>query len=84
MIGYLRWVINRLVPDLWQVSLLSLGDASRVDIKLLDKEQFFYWRICNAVAGEIPRTSPLARFPSTGERLGEVESCPCCGASMGI
>jgi asparagine synthase (glutamine-hydrolysing) len=39
--------------------------ANKVDIKFINKEHFFYWRICNEV-------------------VGEVKSCPCCGAGMGI
>lgn len=44
---------------------------NRVDIKFLNKEHFFYWRIYDRVVGEIP-----------GARDDEV-SCPCCGAGMG-
>ena len=42
-----------------------------VDIKFINKEHFFYWRIYNEVVGEIPR----ARDDEIG--------CPCCGASIG-
>jgi len=42
-----------------------------VDIKFINKEHFFYWRIYNEVVGEI-----------TKARDGEI-SCPCCGAAMG-
>jgi len=42
-----------------------------VDIKFINKEHFFYWRIYNQVVGKIPRA-----------RDNEI-SCPCCGASMG-
>jgi len=41
-----------------------------VDIKFLNKEHFFYYRIYRAVVGEIPR-------PRAAER-----SCPCCGAGL--
>jgi asparagine synthase (glutamine-hydrolysing) len=43
----------------------------RVDIKFINKEHFFYWRIYNEVVGEIPKA-----------RDGEI-SCLCCGAGMG-
>ena len=46
--------------------------AKEVDIKFINKEHFFYWRIYNEVVGEIPKA-----------RTGEI-SCPCCGASMGM
>lgn len=42
-----------------------------VDIKFINKEHFFYWRIYNEVVGEIPKA-----------RDNEI-SCPCCGAAMG-
>jgi len=45
--------------------------ANKVDIKFINKEHFFYWRIYNEVVGEIPRA-----------RDDEI-SCPCCGAGMG-
>jgi len=45
--------------------------AKIVDIKFINKEHFFYWRIYNEVVGEIPKANE-----------GEV-SCPCCGAAMG-
>lgn len=44
---------------------------SEIDIKFINKEHFFYWRIYNEVVGEIPKA-----------RDHEI-SCPCCGASMG-
>jgi asparagine synthase (glutamine-hydrolysing) len=44
---------------------------NEVDIKFLNKEHFFYWRIYDRVVGEIP-----------GARDNET-SCPCCGAAMG-
>jgi asparagine synthase (glutamine-hydrolysing) len=42
-----------------------------VDIKFINKEHFFYWRIYNQVVGKIPRAS------------GDEVSCLCCGAAMG-
>jgi len=42
-----------------------------VDIKFINKEHFFYWRIYNEVVGEIPK--------SRDDEIG----CPCCGAAMG-
>jgi len=42
-----------------------------VDIKFINKEHFFYWRIYNRVVGKIPRA-----------RDDEI-SCPCCGAGIG-
>jgi len=42
-----------------------------VDIKFINKEHFFYWRIYNQVVGEIPKA-----------RDDEI-SCPCCRAAMG-
>jgi asparagine synthase (glutamine-hydrolysing) len=43
-----------------------------VDIKFINKEHFFYWRIYNQVVGKIPKA-----------REDEI-SCPCCGAAMGM
>jgi len=45
--------------------------SSKVDIKLLNKEHFFYWRIYDRIVGEIP-----------GARDDET-SCSCCGAAIG-
>jgi asparagine synthase (glutamine-hydrolysing) len=56
---------------------------NKVDIKFINKEHFFYWRIYNQVVGKIPKASPSAPSPFTGEGWGEVKSCPCCGAGMG-
>ena len=56
--------------------------ASNVDIKFINKEHFFYYRIYNEVVGEIPKASPHPS-PFTGEGWGEVKTCPCCGAAMG-
>jgi asparagine synthase (glutamine-hydrolysing) len=46
--------------------------SNEVDIKLINKEHFFYWRIYNQVVGKIPKA-----------RDDEI-SCPCCGAGMGL
>jgi len=46
--------------------------AKIVDIKFINKEHFFYWRIYNEVVGEILKA-----------RDDEI-SCPCCGAGMGM
>jgi asparagine synthase (glutamine-hydrolysing) len=54
-----------------------------VDIKFINKEHFFYWRIYNRVVGKIPKALPSAPSPFTGEGCSEVKSCPCCGAGMG-
>jgi asparagine synthase (glutamine-hydrolysing) len=58
--------------------------AKIVDMKFINKEHFFYWRIYNQVVGKIPKASPSAPSPFTGEGWGEVKSCPCCGAGMGV
>jgi len=42
-----------------------------VDIKFINKEHFFYWRIYSEVVGDIPRA-----------KCNEIK-CPCCGAAMG-
>jgi len=44
---------------------------NEVDIKFINKEHFFYWRIYNEVVGKIPKA-----------RDDEIK-CPCCGAGMG-
>ena len=41
------------------------------DIKFINKEHFFYWRIYNDVVGDIPRVK------------GNETKCPCCGAGIG-
>jgi asparagine synthase (glutamine-hydrolysing) len=74
----LHEIINNMVTD---EEFQSAKTA--VDIKFLNKEHFFYWRIYNEVVGEIPKASPSAPSPFTGEGSGEVKSCPCCGAGMG-
>ena len=45
--------------------------SNEVDIKFINKEHFFYWRIYNQVVGEIPKAKD-----------GGIR-CPCCGAGMG-
>jgi hypothetical protein len=62
----LHEIINGMVTD------EEFKSATReVDIKFINKEHFFYYRIYNEVVGEIPK----ARADET--------SCPCCGAGMG-
>ncbi|HUW45017.1 MAG TPA: asparagine synthase C-terminal domain-containing protein [Dehalococcoidia bacterium] len=63
----LHEIINGMVTD----EEFKLA-TREVDIKFINKEHFFYWRIYNQVVGEIPRA-----------RDDEI-SCPCCGAGMGI
>jgi asparagine synthase (glutamine-hydrolysing) len=74
----LHGIINNMVTDEEFQSA-----RKEVDIKFINKEHFFYWRIYNEVVGEIPKASPSAPSPFTGEGAGEVKSCPCCGAGMG-
>jgi asparagine synthase (glutamine-hydrolysing) len=74
----LREVIDSMVTDGEFQSA-----RNEVDIKFLNKEHLFYWRIYNKVVGKIPKASPSAPSPFTGEGWGEVKSCPCCGVSMG-
>jgi len=62
----LHEIINRMVTD---EEFQSARKA--VDIKFIDKEHFFYWRIYNEVLGEIPKAGD------------DETSCPCCGAAMG-
>jgi asparagine synthase (glutamine-hydrolysing) len=62
----LHEVINNLVTDEEFQSA-----ANKVDIKFINKEHFFYYRIYNEVVGEIPKA-----------RADEI-SCPCCGAGIG-
>jgi len=62
----LHEIINSMVTD---EEFQSAG--KEVDIKFINKEHFFYWRIYNQVVGKIPKA-------------GDDEiSCPCCGAAMG-
>jgi len=63
----LHEIINSMVAD---EEFQAAG--KEVDIKFINKEHFFYWRIYNQVVGKIPKA-------------GDDEiSCPCCGASMGM
>ena len=62
----LREVINNMVTEEEFQSV-----TNEVDIKFINKEHFFYWRIYNEVVGEIPKAKD-----------GETR-CPCCGAGMG-
>ncbi len=59
------------------------SEKKKTGIKFMNKEHCFYYRIYREVIGEIPEASPSAPPPFTEEGWGEVESCPCCGASMG-
>ncbi|HEU65649.1 MAG TPA: hypothetical protein ENN57_03160 [Chloroflexi bacterium] len=74
----LHGIINNMVTDREFQSA-----RKEVDIKFINKEHFFYWRIYNEVVGEIPKSSPSAPSPVNGEGWGGVKSCPCCGAGMG-
>jgi asparagine synthase (glutamine-hydrolysing) len=62
----LHEIINNMVTD-------EQFQAARkeVDIKFINKEHFFYWRIYDQVVGKIPKA-----------RDDEI-SCPCCGAGIG-
>jgi len=62
----LHEIINSMVTDEEFQSA-----RKEVDIKFINKEHFFYWRIYNQVVGKIPKAS------------GDEISCPCCGAAMG-
>jgi len=62
----LHEIINSMVTDEEFQSA-----AKTVDIKFINKEHYFYWRIYDEVVGEIPKA-----------RDDEIR-CPCCGASMG-
>jgi asparagine synthase (glutamine-hydrolysing) len=62
----LHEIINGMVTDEeFQIA------RKEVDIKFINKEHFFYWRIYNQVVGEIPKAGD--------DEIG----CPCCGAGMG-
>lgn len=63
----LHEIINNMVTDGEFQSA-----ANKVDIKFINKEHFFYWRIYSEVVGEILKAR------------GDEISCPCCGAGMGI
>jgi asparagine synthase (glutamine-hydrolysing) len=62
----LHEIINSMVTDEEFQSA-----RKEVDIKFINKEHFFYWRIYSEVVGEIPKA-----------RDDEIK-CPCCGAGMG-
>jgi len=62
----LHEIINNMVTD----EEFRLA-RKEVDIKFINKEHFFYWRIYNEVVGKIPK----ARDDEIG--------CSCCGAAMG-
>jgi asparagine synthase (glutamine-hydrolysing) len=62
----LHEIINSMVTDEEFQSA-----RKEVDIKFINKEHFFYWRIYNEVVGDIPRAKD-----------SEIK-CPCCGAAMG-
>ena len=63
----LHEIINNMVTDEEFQSA-----REKVDIKFINKEHFFYWRIYNQVVGRIPRARD------------DESDCPCCGAAMGI
>ncbi len=63
----LHGIINAIVTDEEFQSA-----RKEVDIKFINKEHFFYWRIYNEIVGEIAKA-----------RDDEIR-CPCCGAAMGI
>jgi asparagine synthase (glutamine-hydrolysing) len=63
----LHEIINNMVTDREFQSAAKI-----VDIKFINKEHFFYWRIYNEVVGKIPKA------------MDDEISCPCCGAGMGI
>lgn len=62
----LHKIINNMVTDEEFQSA-----RKEVDIKFINKEHFFYYRIYNEVVGEIPKAKD------------DEISCPCCGAGMG-
>jgi asparagine synthase (glutamine-hydrolysing) len=62
----LHEIINNMVRDAEFQSA-----RKEVDIKFINKEHFFYWRIYNQVVGGIPKAND--------DEIG----CPCCGAGMG-
>jgi asparagine synthase (glutamine-hydrolysing) len=62
----LHEIINSMVTD------EEFRSATKeIDIKFINKEHFFYWRIYNQVVGKIHKA-----------RDDEIK-CPCCGAAMG-
>jgi asparagine synthase (glutamine-hydrolysing) len=46
--------------------------ARKADVKFINKEHFFYYRIYSEVVGKIPKATSSEK------------SCPCCGAGMGM
>jgi len=62
----LHELINGMVTDKEFQSAVK-----KVDIKFINKEHFFYWRIYNEFVGKIPKAR------------GDEISCSCCGAGMG-
>lgn len=62
----LHEIINSVVTD---EEFQSAG--KEVDIKFINKEHFFYWRIYDQVVGQIPKAG------------NDEINCPCCGAAMG-
>ena len=62
----LHEIINSIVTDEEFQSA-----REEVDIKFINKEHFFYWRIYNQVVGEIPKATSYEK------------RCPCCGAGIG-
>jgi asparagine synthase (glutamine-hydrolysing) len=62
----LHEIINNMVTDAEFQSA-----KEEVDIKFINKEHFFYYRIYNEVVGEIPKAG------------ADEISCPCCGAGIG-
>ena len=73
----LHKVINNMVSDEDFESV-----KNKANVKFMNKEHCFYYRIYREVVGEIPQAS-LHPSPVNGEGWSEVESCPCCGTSMG-
>jgi asparagine synthase (glutamine-hydrolysing) len=72
----LHEIINNMVTDEEFKSA-----TSKVDIKFMNKEHFFYWRIYNEVVGEIPKAeSSEKRCPCCGTGMGRYH-CPTCGFS---
>jgi len=72
----LHEIINSTVTD---EEFQSARDE--VDIKFINKEHFFYWRIYNKVVGKIPKAkSSEKRCPCCGAAIGTYH-CPTCGFS---
>jgi len=62
----LHEIINNIVADEEFQSA-----RKEIDVKFINEEHFFYWRIYDQVVGQIPKAKDY-----------EI-SCPCCGAAMG-